>query len=55
MKNNMYTSVYFPGDAFVGADRNFTAKGDSTSLHNHFNLNGPSYCVRLWVFEMPND
>ena len=47
----MYTVTYYPLNDLVRFD-----EGDNTSkrLNEHWN-NGPSFCVRLWVFEMPLD
>lgn len=49
----MYTVTYYPNDTF---EHFFCSLGDKTSYRNNEHWNeGPSFCVRLWCWEMPND
>lgn len=49
----MYTGAYYPNDTFGNVT---WVKGDKTHLRNNEHWNeGPSFCVRLIVFEMPDD
>ena len=49
----MYTSIYYPKNNPVTDQFGGVAwiKGDYTRYANLGVLNGPSYCVRLWVFD----
>lgn len=53
-ENNMYTSAYYPSSAPLHAkDGVAHYTGDLSSRMNGLaSLEGPSYCVRLWVFSM---
>ncbi len=51
----MWTGVYWPKDGLIAADGKVSygwSKGDHTTQRNNAAcLEGPSYCVRLIVFE----
>lgn len=54
----MWTGVYWPNDYPVNNIYGARAwyEGDQTSLYlNSAGNESPSYCVRLIVFEMPDD
>lgn len=50
----MYTGTYWPKD--YAHSKVYWTEGDVTAQMNGFAyLEGPNYCVRLLVFEMPED
>lgn len=54
----MWTGVYWPKDAPCGVADGFimyTTRNQSNLLNNASWLNGPSYCVRLLVFDYDYD
>lgn len=49
----MYTVTYYPTDYFNHFE--FDPGDHSYKRNNHAWNEPPSFCVRLWVFEMPDD
>lgn len=51
----MWTVAYFPKDGGWGPFDVWPLDYTTTLNNMHRQDEGPSFCVRLWVFEMPND
>jgi hypothetical protein len=57
MAQAVWTGVYWPKDYPVNNAYGAVGwyEGDFTHIYSNAWNEGPSYCVRLIVFEMPND